>query len=348
MFSPIEWVDTKNGPVVRMLDQTRLPNEMIWVDCSDYEMVARGIRELWIRGAPAIGIAAAMGVALGGHSLSSMNHEQFVKQIQPIIDILAASRPTAVNLFWALARIRKVIDIHVEDSVSRLKERLVEEAKTIHQEEVKRNQAIGTHGSHLIKEGDTILTHCNTGALATGGHGTALGIIKTAWSLGKRLHVLVDETRPILQGSRLTMWELKRDNIPCTLITDNMAGAMMKKNLVQMCMVGADRIAANGDTANKIGTYSVAVLAKAHNIPFYVAAPTSTIDLSIDSGDAIPIEERNPEEVSNVMGKVRITPLEVEVANPAFDVTPAQYITGIITEHGLLRPNSIKESLGAS
>ena len=348
MFSPIEWHTSADGPVVRMLDQTRLPEELVWIDCKDYKTVARGIKELRIRGAPAIGIAAAMGVALGGHFLKSRNSQEFVQQIQPVMDELAATRPTAVNLFWALKKMRKVIEHHADATVENLKTLLVKEALRIHQEEIKRNQAIGEHGAALIHHGDTALTHCNTGALATGGHGTALGVIRTAWSQGKRLQVLVGETRPVLQGARLTMWELLQEKIPCTLITDNMAGAMMKKGLVQLCIVGADRIAANGDTANKIGTYSLAVLAYTHNIPFYVAAPTSTIDLSTDSGEKIPIEQRDPEEVTTIMGKVRITPQGVDVANPAFDVTPARYISGIITEHGVLKPESLKERIKAS
>jgi methylthioribose-1-phosphate isomerase len=348
MFSPIEWQESAGIPVVRMLDQTRLPNEIFWIDCKDYQTVARGIKELWIRGAPAIGVAAAMGVALGGYFLKSRNSQEFVQQIQPVMDELAATRPTAVNLFWAIKQMRSVIECHENDTIENLKAMLVKEALRIHQEEVKRNQAIGEHGAVLIHHGDTTLTHCNTGALATGGHGTALGVIRTAWSQGKRLHVLVDETRPVLQGARLTMWELQQEKIPCTLITDNMAGAMMKKGLVRLCIVGADRIAANGDTANKIGTYSLAVLAHAHSIPFYIAAPTSTIDLSIDSGEKIPIEQRDPEEVTTIMGKVRITPQDVAVANPAFDVTPARYITGIITEYGVIKPESLKERIKAS
>jgi methylthioribose-1-phosphate isomerase len=348
MFSPIEWHITAEGPVVRILDQTRLPEEVVWVDCKDHQTVARGIKELWIRGAPAIGVAAAMGTALGAQALSASSYAEFTRQLRPIIETLAATRPTAVNLFWALNRMRRVIETHPQDSVQALKAKLVEEALEIHREDIERNQAIGRHGADLIKDGDTILTHCNTGALATGGHGTALGIIRSAWQKGKRLHVLAGETRPVLQGARLTMWELQQEKIPSTLITDSMAGTMMAKGLVHLVVVGADRIAANGDTANKIGTYNLAVLAKAHGIPFYVAAPTSTIDLSIPSGDRIPIEERNPEEVTTVMGKVRIAPNQVNVANPAFDVTPAKYITGIITEVGIFKPAMLKKQLKAS
>jgi len=347
MFSPIEWHIAANGPVVRMLDQTRLPHEVAWVDCPDHQTVAKGIRELWVRGAPAIGIAAAMGYALGARAIRAGTHDEFVRQLKPIHDTLAGTRPTAVNLFWALNRMNAIVQVHKDRPVEEIKERLVKEARTIHEEDVKRNVAMGQHGAVLIRDGDTILTHCNTGALATGGHGTALGVIFSAWESGKRIKVLVDETRPVLQGARLTMWELQQNKIPATLITDNMAGAMMKNGSVRLCLVGADRIAANGDTANKIGTYSVAVLARAHRIPFYVAAPTSTIDLSIASGDAIPIEERNPDEVTTIFGKVRIAPTNVEVANPAFDVTPAKYITGIITELGVFKPGELKRKLGA-
>ena len=331
-----------------MLDQTRLPQEVTWIDCKDYKTVARGIKDLWIRGAPAIGVAAAMGVALGGTSLRPRSGEDFVRQIQPVMDVLAQTRPTAVNLFWALNRMQETIQRYSHGSSDILKKKLIEEALKIHREDIERNLAIGTHGAPLIRDGDAVLTHCNTGALATGGHGTALGVIRTAWSQGKQLQVLVDETRPILQGARLTMWELQQEKIPGTLITDNMVGLMMKKGLVQLCIVGADRISANGDTANKIGTYSIAVLAHVHQIPFYVAAPTSTIDWSIETGDKIPIEERDPEEVTTIMGKIRIAPAGVAVANPAFDVTPAQYITGIITEHGVFKPEMIRERLRVS
>ena len=348
MFSPIEWHITASGPVVRMLDQTRLPQEVVWVDCKDHQTVARGIKELWIRGAPAIGVAAAMGTALGAQPLLASSYEEFTRQLKPIMDTLAVTRPTAVNLFWALERMRQVLQAHSEEPIETLKAKLVEEALRIHQEDIECNLAIGAHGADLIKDGDTILTHCNTGALATGGHGTALGVIRTAWQKGRRLQVLVGETRPVLQGARLTMWELQQDKIPSTLITDNMAGAMMGKGLVHLCIVGADRIAANGDTANKIGTYSLAVLAMAHQIPFYVAAPTSSIDPSIHSGDQIPIEERNPEEVTTIMGKIRIAPNNVAVANPAFDVTPAKYITGIITEHGVFKPEMLGKELKGS
>ncbi|MBI3995257.1 MAG: S-methyl-5-thioribose-1-phosphate isomerase [Nitrospirae bacterium] len=346
MFSPIEWHIAATGPVVRMLDQTRLPHEVVWVDCPDHQTVAKGIKELWVRGAPAIGIAAAMGFALGARAIQAATYDDFVRQLKPIHDTIAATRPTAVNLFWALNRMNALVRIHKDRPVEEIKERLVQEAQAVHEEDIRRNVAMGGHGSKLIRDGDTILTHCNTGALATGGHGTALGVIFTAWEDGKRIKILVDETRPVLQGARLTMWELQQNKIPATLITDNMAGAFMKKGGIRLCLVGADRIAANGDTANKIGTYSVAVLAKAHKIPFYVAAPTSTIDFAIASGEAIPIEERNTDEVTNVFGKVRISPTNVDVANPAFDVTPAKYIAGIITEQGVFKPGELKRKLG--
>ncbi|MBI3610956.1 MAG: S-methyl-5-thioribose-1-phosphate isomerase [Nitrospirae bacterium] len=346
MLSPIEWHMAADGPVVRMLDQSRLPHEVVWIDCRDHQTVAKGIKELWVRGAPAIGIAAAMGVALGVQPIRATHYEEFARQLKPIRDTLAATRPTAVNLFWALNRMNNVVQHHKGQPVETIKSILIKEAQAIHEEDVQRNRAMGDHGAELIRSGDAILTHCNTGALATGGHGTALGVIFTAWENGKQVKVFVDETRPVLQGARLTMWELQQNKIPATLITDSMAGAFMKKGVIRLCLVGADRIAANGDTANKIGTYSVAVLAKAHKIPFYVTAPTSTIDFSIANGDKIPIEERNPDEVTNVFGKVRIAPNNVDVANPAFDVTPAKYITGIITEAGIFKPGELKRKLG--
>ena len=341
MISPIEW----HQGAVRLLDQTRLPLETVWINCPDHQTVARGIKELWIRGAPAIGIAAAMGAALGAQSITASSYDEFVRQMKPIFDTLAATRPTAVNLFWALNRMNDVIRVHSDRSVDTIKKLLVQEALTIQEDSVTQDRSIGEYGVKLIKDGDVILTHCNTGSLATGGQGTALGIISAAWAEGKRIRVFVDETRPMLQGSRLTMWELTENKIPATLITDSMAGAFMKKGAIRLCIVGADRIAANGDTANKIGTYSLAVLARAHKIPFYIAAPTSTIDFSIASGDEIPIEERNPEEVTTFFGKTRITPNNVEVANPAFDVTPARYITGIITDRGIFRPAELSRKL---
>jgi methylthioribose-1-phosphate isomerase len=348
MQSPIEWQETQNGPVVRMLDQSRLPSELVWVDCRDVQTVAKGIKALWIRGAPAIGIAAAMGVALGASRLSSSTASAFAGEMKTVFDVLGATRPTAVNLFWALRRMERMIQSRPNAPVEDLKQFLVKEALAIQNEEIDRNRKMGEHGAKLIRDGNTVLTHCNTGPLATGGHGTALGVIFTAFSQGKKIHVLADETRPVLQGARLTMWELQQEGVPCTLITDNMAGAMMKNGRVNLCIVGADRIASNGDTANKIGTYSVAVLAAAHRIPFYVAAPSSTVDFSIETGAGIPIEERNPEEVTTVMGKIRIAPEDVAAANPAFDVTPARYIKGIITEQGVIRPGDLQSRLKQS
>ena len=337
MIPTIEW---KDG-VVRMLDQTRLPLEVTFFDCKTYQDVAKGIKELIIRGAPAIGVAAAMGVALGARGINTMDFKSFNEEIEKISGYIGFTRPTAVNLFWALERMKKVILANKEKPVNTIKDILIEEAKTILREDIEANKAMGEHGAKFIKDGDTILTHCNAGALATGGYGTALGVIRAAKEEGKGINVFADETRPVLQGARLTAWELMEDNIPVTLITDNMAGYFMKKGLINLCIVGADRIARNGDTANKIGTYSVAVLAHEHGIPFYVAAPVSTIDFIIQSGEEIPIEERNPMEVTHIYGKIQIAPSKVRVANPAFDVTPAKYITAIITEKGTFKPAEI-------
>lgn len=348
MFSPIEWKTTPSGPLVRMLDQRRLPNEVVWEDCTDFREVAQGIKELRVRGAPAIGIAAAMGLTLGAHGIRSESRDEFVRELQSMRDVLAATRPTAVNLFWALDRMMKTVGAHPAASPDQLRTILAEEAAKIHREEVDRNLAIGAHGAALIRDGARILTHCNTGPLATGGHGTALGIVFSAWDQGKKVHVFADETRPLLQGARLTMWELEQKGVPCTLITDNMAASIMKTRGIDLCVVGADRIAVNGDTANKIGTYGVAILARAHGIPFYVAAPSSTVDPSLDTGEKIPIEERDPEEVTNVMGRLRIAPEGVGAANPAFDMTPAEYITGIITEKGIFKPDELRGGLSGS
>lgn len=337
MIPTIEW---RNG-VVKILDQTRLPFEVQVVDCQNYQMVARCIKELRIRGAPAIGVAGAMGVALGAQAIQAEDYDSFYQQLLPICEDLASTRPTAVNLFWGINRIKRFVQENKNRTVPELKRLMAEEAEKILKEDIERNQAIGAYGSSLIHDGDTILTHCNTGSLATAGYGTALGVIRSAWSEGKLIRVLVDETRPVLQGARLTTWELLQDEIPATLITDSMAGHFMKKGIVRLCLVGADRIAANGDTANKIGTYSLAVLAKAHSIPFYVAAPVSTIDFNLASGEEIPIEERDRQEVIQVLGQP-IAPKEVEAANPAFDVTPARYITAIITDQGVFRPQDLK------
>ncbi len=335
MIPTVEW---KEG-VVRILDQSRLPEHVEFLDCRDYQTVAQAIRELKVRGAPAIGVTAAMGVALGAQTLQATSFEEFAMAIHEICDHLAGTRPTAVNLFWALTRMKNRLEEWRNTPVQDIKRLLIEEAQHILDEDIAMNRAMGKHGATLIETGQTVLTHCNAGALATGGYGTALGVIRAAWEQGKKVHVIADETRPILQGARLTAWELMQDQIPVTLITDNMAGALMRQGKIQLCIVGADRIAANGDVANKIGTYSVAVLAKAHGIPFYVAAPYSTIDLSTASGEEIPIEQRKPDEVTSIHGSHPIAPKGVDILNPAFDITPAEYITAIITERGVFKPS---------
>jgi len=332
MFKTIEW---KNNMVV-MIDQRLLPNEEVYRTYMDFLDVAEAIREMVIRGAPAIGVAAAMGIALGAIDIKSKERKEFVKQFNHICNVMAHTRPTAVNLFWAIDRMKKVVKENPKLKADELKERLVEEAKRVYEEDIEINRQMGRHGSKLIKNRATVLTHCNAGALATAGYGTALGVIRAAIEEGKKIKVFADETRPFLQGSRLTAWELMKDGIDTTLITDNMSGYMMKKGLIDAVIVGADRIAANGDVANKIGTYSVAVLAKEHKIPFYVAAPISTIDLKIKSGDSIPIEERDIREVTHIKD-VPIAPNAVKVKNPAFDVTPNRFVTAIITEKGIAR-----------
>lgn len=337
MVPTIEW---KNG-IVSMLDQTKLPIEVVYFDCKTYQDVAKGIKDLIIRGAPAIGVAAAMGIALGVKDIKANDFAGFYNEMEKICSHIGSTRPTAVNLFWAIERMKKVAIANKEKPVSAIKDILFEESKRVLTEDIAANMAMGKHGSQFIKTGDTILTHCNAGALATAGYGTALGVIRAAKEEGKDIKVFADETRPVLQGARLTAWELMEDGINVTLITDNMAGYFMKKGMIHLCIVGADRIARNGDAANKIGTYSVAVLANEHGIPFYVAAPVSTIDFNIPSGDHIPIEERNPSEVSHVFGKVQIAPAKVNIANPAFDVTPAKYIAAIITEKGAFKPEDI-------
>jgi methylthioribose-1-phosphate isomerase len=334
MVPTVEW---KDG-IVRILDQSLLPDRVEFVDCRDYETVAIAIKELWVRGAPAIGITAAMGVALGAQALNSGDYESFREGVLEIADHLAATRPTAVNLFWAISRMKRRLEELRDQPVADIKAQLIIEAQAILAEDIAMNRAIGGHGNAVIGKEQTILTHCNAGALATGGYGTALGVVRAAWEAGKKIQVLADETRPVLQGSRLTAWELMQDGIPVTIITDNMAGALMQQGKVHVCIVGADRIAANGDVANKIGTDTVAVLAHAHGIPFYVAAPSSTIDLNMPSGDLIPIEQRDSREVTHVRGEIVIAPDGAVVANPAFDVTPARLITGIITEKGIFAP----------
>ncbi|HEX3876681.1 MAG TPA: S-methyl-5-thioribose-1-phosphate isomerase [Bryobacteraceae bacterium] len=323
MVETIQWVD--NAAV--MIDQTRLPLEEKFVTCRTYQEVATAIRDMIIRGAPAIGVAAAMGVALG------------VLEGAPfdvVCDTLARTRPTAVNLFWAIDRMKRLHASMAGQSPEEIAKRMVEEAKRVREEDIAICRAIGRNGATLVPDGKTVLTHCNAGALATAGYGTALGVIRAAVEAGKRIDVFADETRPFLQGARLTVWELQQDSIATTLITDNMAGHFLKSGRIGCVVVGADRIAANGDVANKVGTYSVAVLAKENNVPFYVAAPISTLDLTLASGDAIPIEQRASAEVTHVFGK-QVAPTGTEVQNPAFDVTPARYVSAIITEKGVAR-----------
>ena len=338
MFKTIEW--TEQG--VRMIDQTRLPGEEIYRTYTDYREVAEAIRSMVIRGAPAIGVAAAMGIAVGVKNSAAKNAAELRAEFEVIAATLAKTRPTAVNLFWAINRMRDVfkksLSCHHTDAqvLTLVRVGLEEEAKRILAEDIAINEAMGRHGADLMPEAGTVLTHCNAGALATGGYGTALGVIRAAVGAGKKLRVFADETRPFLQGARLTAWELAKDQIPVTIITDSMAGHFMKQGEIGAVIVGADRIASNGDTANKIGTYSVAVLAHENGIPFYVAAPLSTIDLSLASGEQIPIEERSSAEVTRLAG-VAIAPAGVEARHPAFDVTPQRYITAIITERGVAR-----------
>jgi methylthioribose-1-phosphate isomerase len=338
MVKSIEWTDGK----VIMLDQSKLPFEISYIECKDYRKVAEGIKKLWIRGAPAIGIAAAMGIALGSQEIRARSHEGFMKSLESIFSKMLATRPTAVNIRWAVERIRRVLMQQSDEPVSRLKSILIEEAKEILREDIEVNRAIGKWGARFIKNGDTVLTHCNAGALATGGYGTATAPMLVAKEQGKSFQVIADETRPVLQGARLTAWELMQEDIPVTLIPDSAAGALMQRGEISLAIVGTDRTARNGDVANKIGTYTVAVLCKENRIPFYVAAPLSSIDFSISSGKFIPIEERSPEEVTNVFGKCRIAPAGVKARNIAFDVTPHKYVTAIITEKGVFRPRDLK------
>ena len=331
MVNTIEWTD--DGVV--MIDQRKLPSEVTFLTCRDYREVADAIRDMVIRGAPAIGCAAAMGVAIGALKASE---QDFDSELSEICDVLAGTRPTAVNLFWAIERMKGVHSrLRGEGAdVATIRQGLVQEAQRVLTEDIGINQQLGRHGAALLPKGGTVMTHCNAGALATGGYGTALGVIRAAVENGNDLDVLANETRPFMQGSRLTVWELQQDGIPVTLLTDNMAGHLMQRGRVHAIVVGADRIAGNGDVANKIGTYSLAVLAKENGIPFYVAAPTSTVDLSLASGDEIPIEERSPDEVTQVRGH-QIAPVETSVCNPAFDVTPNRYVTAIITENGVAK-----------
>ncbi len=342
MIKTVEW--TNEG--VRMIDQRLLPTEEKYLMLRTYEEVADAIKQMVVRGAPAIGVSAAMGIALGAKQFVGTNVTDFQEDFDYVCEIMGSTRPTAVNLFWAIERMRDVVRrARAENAnidVTELEHRLVAEAQTIFDEDIKANRALGKFGGELLTDNSTVLTHCNAGALATAGdYGTALGVIRGARDAGKRIAVIADETRPFLQGSRLTAWELNKDEIPVTLITDNMAGHVMKQGKVDAVVVGADRIAANGDTANKIGTYMVAVLAKQHNIPFYVAAPVSTLDLTLASGDEIPIEERDTREVTH-MHEHQLAPAGINVHNPAFDVTPNEFIAAIITDKGVARPPYIE------
>lgn len=325
---------------VFILDQNALPWNEVHRACTRHEDVVESIKNLTIRGAPAIGVAAAMGIALGALSLSPESPEDFMRSFFSICEDFARTRPTARNLFWAIERMKHCVTRSVltgDYSSQRIKDSLVKEALAIYEEDISINRRIGAHGRVLIQDGDTILTHCNAGALATAGYGTALGVIRAAVEEGKKIHVFVDETRPVLQGARLTAWELRKEKIPYTLIADSMAGFLMKQGKIHKVIVGADRIAANGDTANKIGTYSLAVLAREHGIPFYVVAPWSTIDRTLPSGDGIPIEERDSREITQIRG-INIAPEGSTAYNPAFDVTPHRYITAIVTEDGIITP----------
>ncbi len=338
MIETIRW----DGDAVVMIDQTRLPAEENYVRCASYLEVADAIRRMIIRGAPAIGVAAAMGVAIG---VAQARPESLDEDFERICAELAATRPTAVNLFWGIDRMKRVYRAHRHLPFGQLRDRLIAEAKLVREEDIAINEAIGKNGASLVPDGKTVLTHCNAGTLATAGYGTALGVIRAAVEAGRKIDVFADETRPFLQGARLTVWELQHDGIAATLITDNMAGHFLKSGRIGCVVVGADRIAANGDVANKIGTYGVAVLAKENNVPFYVAAPISTLDLSIPDGGHIPIEERAASEVTHVFG-VRVAPEGTAVCNPAFDVTPNRYVTAIITERGVARTPYL-ESLAA-
>lgn len=339
MLPSIEWSKDK----VVMIDQRKLPEEEVYLQCLEYEQVAEAIEKMVIRGAPAIGVAAGFGVALGLLKLESKRNLD--QEFERILRRLEKTRPTARNLFWALTRMKEAFQKYRSLPFSELQKRMIEEALNIEKEDVETNMKIGSWGKQLLKDGQRALTHCNTGSLATAGFGTALGVIRSAVQEGKKLHVYVGETRPLLQGARLTCWELEREKIPVTLITDNTAGYLMQKGIISLVLTGADRIARNGDTANKIGTYSLAVLAKENGIPFYVAAPSSTIDFKLAEGGSIPIEERSPEEVRKIRGRL-ITCPKVNALNPVFDLTPARYISAIITEKEIARPpfeESLKE-----
>jgi methylthioribose-1-phosphate isomerase len=334
MLPTIAWQDN----TVVMIDQRKLPGQEVYVHCKTANEVARAIKTMVIRGAPAIGVAAGMGIALGMQRSKAQGTRQFAVELNKLCDVMAATRPTAVNLFWAIERMKRVFSEAAQAgrSVDEIKTTLVAEAQAIHDEDVASCRSMGRFGADLVPENARILTHCNAGALATAGYGTALGVIRAAAEQGKVVQVFADETRPFLQGARLTAWELVRDGVPTTVITESMAGPLMRSGGIDFIVVGADRIAANGDFANKIGTYTVAMMAQAHNVPFYVAAPLSTIDLRTPDGDAIPIEERNAREMTH-LGTTRLAPEGASVWNPAFDITPHHLVAGIITERGIAR-----------
>ncbi|HEY6249033.1 MAG TPA: S-methyl-5-thioribose-1-phosphate isomerase [Candidatus Angelobacter sp.] len=345
MIKTLEW--TPEG--VRFIDQTRLPTEEVYVTCHTYQEVGDAIRNMIVRGAPAIGVAAAMGVALGVKQSGAPDGKSLRPELDQISQIIAETRPTAVNLFWAISRMKDKFESIAGLNIEQIKAAMVAEAQQMYLEDIAANQAMGRNGAALMPKSGGVLTHCNAGALATCGYGTALGVIRAAIDAGKKIHVFADETRPFLQGARLTAWELMKDGIPTTVIADNMAGTIMRRGEIEAVIVGADRIAANGDVANKIGTYGVAVLAREHGIPFYVAAPWSTIDLKTPTGDQIPIEQRSPKEVTHHGGK-QMAPDGVLVENPAFDVTPNKYVSAIITERGIARApysESLKELAAA-
>ncbi len=342
MIKTVEWTDEG----IRLIDQRKLPREEVYVLLRTPEDVAQAIRDMVVRGAPAIGVTAAFGLALGVKRSGARTVQELESEFERLCELMARARPTAVNLFWAIARMRRALAQAREQDLPLplIREWIIREAQDIYREDLETNERMARHGAALLPDPAHVLTHCNTGALATaGGMGTALGVVRVAVLMGKRVHVYVDETRPFLQGARLTAWELLKDRIPATLITDNMAGYVMSRGLVNCVLVGADRIAANGDVANKIGTYALAILAREHGIPFYVVAPISTLDLSIESGDQIPIEERAATEVTHIAGHP-IAPEGIAVANPAFDVTPHRYVTAIVTERGIARP-PYRESL---
>ncbi len=337
----VKAIELKDDKVI-ILDQSRLPLEVRFIECTDYYMVAKCIKKLCIRGAPAIGIASAMAIAIGAQNIKAKNFNDFMEKIEPVMEAMLSTRPTAVNIRWSVERIKGILNIHKDEPITKLKKILIDEAKAILKEDIEINKAIGRWGAEFIKDGDTILTHCNAGSLATGGYGTATAPMIIAKEQGKHIRVIADETRPVLQGARLTTWELMQADIPVTLITDNTAGALIRKGMIDLAIVGTDRTTRKGDVANKIGTYTVAVLCKENKIPFYVAAPLSSVDFSIDSGELIPIEERSSDEVTTIWGH-RVAPEGVNVINLAFDVTPSNYVTAFFTEKGVFHPRDLKK-----